>query len=190
MLIGLTGGIGAGKSVVARILRLKGYPVYDCDIRARELMAESEYIQTSLAERFGETCIADDGTPDRSYLAQIVFSDDAHRQWLNALVHGEVRRDLKRWMEGKDICFVESAILRTSYLDRICDSIWLVTAPECVRIARAKERDHADDESIMRRIRAQRDEFEFEASDIVEIANDGRESLLAQIDNELKNIKI
>lgn len=190
MLIGLTGGIGAGKSVVARILRLKGYPVYDCDIRARELMAQSEHILSSLLERFGEDCITDAGLPDRIYLAKMVFGNDDHRRWLNALVHEEVRRDLRRWVKGKDVSFVESAILRSSHLDRICGRIWVVTAPEDVRIARAMARDGAEEEKIRLRIRAQHGEFEFDNQFLSEIVNDGSLSLLNQIDKELENIKI
>ena len=73
-LIGITGGIGAGKSVVSRMLRLKGYPVYDCDSRAKVLMEESAYILTSLKSRLGEECVLESGELNRAQIAERVFS--------------------------------------------------------------------------------------------------------------------
>ena len=163
--IGITGGIGAGKSVVSRILRLKGYPVYDCDSEARSLMESSEEILAALQGRFGEECILECGALNRGYIASKVFNDAEELTWLNALVHGAVREDVRDWVEayasaGKEKLFVESAILYTSGLDKMCDRIWLVTAPEELRLERAMKRGGASKEDLRRRIESQRMEFD------------------------------
>lgn len=189
LLIGITGGIGAGKSVVSRILRLKGYPVYDCDSRARALMEESEYILNSLCGRFGNECLLEGGSLNRGYIASRVFADEEERLWLNALVHREVHADLKSWLEAaeSDTCFVESAILVTSHLDAMCDRIWLVDAPEELRLGRGLERGGIERENLMKRMEAQSREFETLPEDKTDvIMNDGIHSLLARIDVLLK----
>ena len=189
-LVGITGGIGAGKSVVSRILRLKGYQVYDCDSRAKELMSGSEELIAALRERFGESCVLEDGSLDSRLISAKVFSVEEERVWLNSLVHAAVRNDLYTWRKsGKGaLCFVESAIIATSGLDRMCDSIWLVESPEQLRIRRALGR------GLMQRIRAQQSEFGMLPPDKTKrISNSGDSSLIEQIDIllevESKNIK-
>lgn len=175
--IGITGGIGAGKSVVSRILRLKGYPVYDCDSEARSLMESSEEILAALQGRFGEECILECGGLNRGYIASRVFNDAEELTWLNTLVHGAVREDVRDWVEahasaGKEILFVESAILYSSGLDKMCDRIWLVTAPEELRLERAMQRGGASEEDLRRRIESQRMEFDaLPAGKVSEIEN-------------------
>lgn len=183
-LIGITGGIGTGKSVVSRILRLKGFPVYDCDSRARMLMEESEEIITSLRCRYGSECILPEGKLNRSLIASKVFATEEERLWLNSLVHAEVRRDLERWKRSvqEGICFVESAIMVSSHLDIMCDEIWLVSAREDLRIERALGRGGISRDNLMLRMESQRFEFDMLPKDkIKRIDNDGSESLLSQI---------
>lgn len=182
-IIGLTGGIGAGKSMVSRILRLKGYPVYDCDSEAKHLMSESVEIIDQLCNRFGEECLNLDRTINREYISRRVFNNKDELEWLNALVHSEVRHDFKLWTEHKgDICFVESAILHTSHLDEVCDEIWLVDAPENIRIKRALSRGGISLENLTQRMEVQRKEFdELEKGKIRIIKNYGDYSLLEQI---------
>ncbi|MDE7116395.1 MAG: dephospho-CoA kinase [Muribaculaceae bacterium] len=184
-LVGITGGIGAGKSVVSRILRLKGYRVYDCDSRAKELMTGSEEIIAALRERFGESCVLADGSLDRKLISSRVFSVEEERIWLNRLVHAAVRKDLDIWRKtGKDtLCFVESAIIATSGLDRMCDSIWLVESPEKLRIRRALGRGGITEKDLMQRIRTQQSEFDMLPPDKTKrISNSGDSSLIEQID--------
>lgn len=186
--IGLTGGIGAGKSVVSRILRLQGYTVYDCDTEAKRLMADSELILESLRGKFGDNCILPDGTINRSHLSECVFGDRKSLDWLNGLVHTAVRNDIAEWIGNKDgVCFIESAIIHTSHIDRICDEVWLVDAPEGVRLNRACARGGIERENIMRRMEAQRKEFdEIENENIKVIRNYGDYSLLEQIEEYKK----
>lgn len=184
-LIGITGGIGAGKSVVSRILRLQGHEVYDCDSEAKRLMDASGELKSAIACRFGSECVGADGSLDRKAIAGYVFGNDTHREWLNGLVHGLVREDIARRLAGPDagICFVESAIMHTSHLDEMCDEVWLVDAPEEMRLDRASRRDGADRQAVMARMRSQRDEFaNIRCGRVVRIDNDGTVSLLAQIE--------
>ena len=163
MMIGICGGIGSGKSVVSRILRLRGEPVYDCDLEAKRIMDSSAEVLAALNKRYGDAVCPSGGPILRPELARRVFGNDEERLWLNSLVHRLVREDVGRWHSvrmaaGYGRCFVESAIIATSGLAAMCDEIWLVTASEEVRIARIKQRDSLSEEAIKSRIRAQQEE--------------------------------
>lgn len=196
-LIGLSGGIGSGKSVVARILRLRGYSVYDCDMEARNIMQSSSGIRESLVNRWGDSIIGASGTIDRRAIAGRIFSDETERLWLNKLVHGAVRADLRSWRSGcgKDQAgpvFVESAILYESEIWRECSDVWMVTAPEETRISRIMARSGMSREEAKARIESQHDE---EAKlcgsgiPIHDICNDGDTSLLLQTEELLKGME-
>lgn len=187
-LIGLTGGIGAGKSVVARVLRTKGFQVYDCDLRAKMLMEDSHDLREGLVSRFGSDCYGRNGSLNRTFLSRRIFSSDEERGWLNALVHEAVREDLREWCRNREheVKFVESAILHTSGLDAVCSRIWLVTAPEEIRFQRAIQRGGIDGENIQARMKAQEDEFKSLPVSKVEILdNSGMNSLIRRIDRLL-----
>lgn len=192
MVIGITGGIGAGKSVVSRVLRCRGYEVYDCDAEAKALMDASDEIKMAIADRFGEECLGADGSLNRRRIAGVVFADAAHRGWLNALVHAKVHEDLERRIanSGSNPFFVESAIMHTSHLDLKCDQVWIVEAPEAVRLARTVTRDGADELSVRRRMAAQTRELDEIEAPTSTIDNDGRMALLPQIDKLLENSKL
>ena len=186
-LIGITGGIGAGKSIVSRILRLKGYAVYDCDSEAKRLMDNSRNMIDLISSRFGEECILSDGSLNRSAIAKRVFTNEDDLRWLNSLVHSEVRKDLLRWSEGIDgVKFVESAILHSSRLDELCEKIWIVDAPEDIRFDRALRRGGITKENLVNRMDAQREELNSIDSGKCEmILNYADHSLLEQIDEAL-----
>ncbi|MBD5349124.1 MAG: dephospho-CoA kinase [Bacteroides sp.] len=193
--IGLTGGIGAGKSVVARVLRCKGYDVYDCDYEARRIMENSSELKCEIVSRFGDECLREDGSLAREAIAVHVFGDDDKRAWLNSKVHGLVRKDICDKianLESQDknvILFVESAILNTSLLTPLCQYIWLVCASETERLARACKRDGASSEKILARMKSQKNEFDdFSDRPVVVIRNNNDSDLLGQIGDELKHI--
>lgn len=163
MMIGICGGIGSGKSVVSRILRLRGMPVYDCDLEAKRIMDSSEEVLDALYERYGDAVSPKGGPICRPELARRVFGSEEERIWLNGLVHGLVREDVARRHavcadEGKQRFYVESAILASSGLAAMCDEVWLVTAPEDIRVVRTIARDSLPEDAIRSRIRSQRDE--------------------------------
>lgn len=194
VVVGITGGIGAGKSVVSRILRLKGYNVYDCDTRAKELMSRSGRIFDALRDIAGEEVVSTDGTLDRSALARRLFSDDEVRASVNDLVHSEVRLDFADHVAHADcnILFVESAILASSGLAESCEAVILVSAPEDLRVERVMLRNGLDESEAKERIRSQREEENCLArySDrVVTMVNDGTVPLLGQVDGFLESLK-
>lgn len=186
----ITGGIGAGKSVVSRILRLKGYPVYDCDSKAKELMEGNDFLRSHLVAILGQEAFKD-GKIDRKFVADRIFSDEAIRGEVNRVVHAAVRDDYDKFARGNEgVTFVETAIPQTAGFVETLDEIWEVDAPEQLRIERVKVRNGLDEESIRRRIKTQRSEFDsLPAEKRKMILNDGETSLTERISSLLQKIE-
>ena len=186
MIIGLTGGIGSGKSTIAQGLRQMGYAVYDTDSEAKRLIVEDENVRTQMVQLFGNEVYAN-GVYQTALVAQRVFTDRSLLDQLNAIVHPAVRADILRWATMQDspsfrkglgvgLCFVECAILYQAGFDALCDKVVAVTAPEEVRLARVLARDHSTIDKVRARMRAQEAERDIERADIV-INNDGKASI-------------
>ncbi len=182
-LVAVTGGIGAGKSMVSHVLRAKGYEVYDCDSRARAIMDRSDDIKTQLRAEIHPDAVRPDGTIDRPLIASVVFTDPSRLTALNAIVHDAVRADILAWRTSADLplAFIETAILYQSGLDRMVDEVWDVDAPENVRVCRVYSRDKTDPEAVRRRIASQHFIPEHPHPAVRTILNDDRHSLLLQI---------
>ncbi len=161
MRVGLTGGIGSGKSLAASVFEALGVPVYYADLRARELMDHDPSIKRGLTELFGPKALGPGGAPDRGAIASAVFGHPERLAALNALVHPAVGRDFLRWAsakteEGAPYVVEEAAILVESGAARAMDAIVDITAPEELRIARVLERNPAiGRDEIVKRIAAQ-----------------------------------
>ena len=151
--IGITGGIGSGKSTVCRLLADMGVPVYDSDARAKALMNDSEALRTALIEAFGEECYNAEGLT-RPYLASRVFGDAEALAQLNAIVHPAVREDFRAWADVQSSRYVvlESAILFEAGFENEVDTTLAVLAPLEERVRRTAERDGVDRESVLKRI--------------------------------------
>ena len=183
-LIGVTGGIGSGKSVVCRICALRGLPVYDCDSRARQLMDESDAIKAELCRVSGTDVLTCEGGVDRSLLAGLIFSSEHMRMSVNAIVHEAVRHDLASWVSALRVntALLESAVLHTSGLDMLVDEIWLVTAPRELRVGRVMRRSGLSRGQVEARISAQEHELSgLPRRKVRRIVNDGAVSLLAAL---------
>lgn len=190
--IGVTGGIGSGKSVVCRICRLLGLSVYDCDTRARTLMTESRKLRLFLTNLLGAEVYDADGCLNRCYMATRIFSDDNLRVAVNHEVHAAVREDFARWCEESkcETLVIEAAVMTSSGLADVVDEIWHVTAPEETRIERACSRDDSDVESVTVRIEAQKAEYlSLPPQKTHVIVNDGVEPLLPRIQKLLRFLK-
>lgn len=182
ILTAISGGIGSGKSVVARMLRAMGYEVYDCDVRAREIMDIDEHLRRRIA---CEVCseAVEKGQIDRRRLAEKVFSDSEALERLNRIVHGAVKDDISRWASTrmKSRAFIETAILYQSGIDRMVDEVWEVTAPSQLRLKRAVGRgmNEMDAQSRM----AMQDAYDAESvhRDVKMIVNDDIEAVIPQI---------
>lgn len=187
-LTAISGGIGSGKSVVARIVAAMGYEVYDCDLRARAIM-ESAEIMSALLDEFGESIFDSDGRLLRPALAAIVFADSQRLSALNAITHRAVRDDLATWASGlydRSRIFVETAILYQSGIDSMVSQVWEVEAPRETRICRVAARNGMARADIEARICSQ---DSFIPSTLhphtVIIINDGLMPLLPQVEKAL-----
>lgn len=181
--IGITGGIGSGKSVVARILRCNGFVVYDCDREAKRIMKCDRKVIESLVSRFGDDIYHTDGALNKNRLAAEMFSNQETREFVNLTVHSAVRNHIKETRESvKGIFFIESAIIATGGLVPICDEIWIVTADHETRIKRVKERDKLSKDEILKRIETQEKEKELlDHEKIIFIENDFNSTLLLPV---------
>ena len=192
-LIAITGGIGSGKSVIARIVQVMGHQVYDCDSRAKALMTESKEVRQQLTEVFGKETYLPDGSLNRKQLSSIAFADPQALSRLNDIVHPATANDMQRWAEkraalGDKVAFVETALLHTAGLDHVVDDVWHVTAPDDVRIERVQSRSGLTPEQVMNRMEAQRDEERIAPGEQV-ITNDNDSALLPQVMRLLSSIQ-
>jgi dephospho-CoA kinase len=189
-IIGLTGGIGTGKTMVAEYFKSLGIQVYIADKEARQLMT-SDNIINALSNEFGKE-ILENGILNREKLAKLVFNDSKKLQKLNSIVHPEVKKHFDKWVEKhKNYPFVvkEAAILFESGSYKYCDTIITVTAPLETRIQRVMKRDKTDRESVLKRIENQwTDEQRIAKSNYV-IHNLSVESTKKQVDEILKKLK-
>lgn len=157
LLVGLTGGIGSGKSSVARQLRGYGICVIDADQVARQVVAPGEPALIAIAEHFGNHLIATDGNLDRAALREIIFRDAAAKTWLEQLTHPLIGQELKRQLAlaNSDYAVLESPLLLESQQHQLCQLIVVVDVTEQQQLQRAAQRDGNSSEQIQRIIDAQ-----------------------------------
>jgi dephospho-CoA kinase len=187
-IIGLTGGIGSGKSTVANYIASKGIPVYIADEEAKKIMERTD-VKHNIQNLFSQSVLNDDNTLNRNKIAEFVFSNPEKLKQLNAIVHPAVKNDFSNWMkEHKDASFIikEVAILFETGGHKDCDKVILITAPEEVRIERAMKRDNSSKKSVSARIKNQLPEADkIKLSDFV-VENTNLETTLLKIDEILK----
>lgn len=152
----LTGGIGAGKTTVARFFEELGVPVYIADERAKRLMENSPKIRDQIIQHFGKEAYSGN-SPNRTYLAQLVFRQPDKLQKLNSIIHPAVEDDFQKWLSQQNYPYIikESAIIIESGSYKKCDLLILVTAPEKERIARVVQRDNTPENKAIDRIKNQ-----------------------------------
>ena len=181
--IGITGGIGAGKSLVAEIIKAMGYPVYNSDERAKELTESNPKIKEGLIHLFGVEIYQND-TLNKFALAQAIFSDESLREKVNALIHPIVREDFNLWAlaQNNSLVFNESAILFETGSFKNFDAIILVYAPTELRIKRIMKRDNCSENEVLKRMNTQfSDEEKYNLTEF-RILNDEQIPILAQIE--------
>ena len=181
--IGVTGGIGSGKSTVCELLRDRGVAVYDSDSRAKQLMTESEALREQLIAAFGAECYNAESL-NRAFLASKVFGDEEALQQLNSIVHPAVRADFQAWAEQQRSPYVvlESAILFEAGFETEVDATLAVMAPMPMRLERTMARDGVDKESVMRRMEHQLSDDELHRRASRTIVNINREYLEGDIE--------
>lgn len=189
--VGITGGIGSGKSTLCRRFAARGVAVYDTDAAAKRLMNDDEALRRAICDRFGAESYMAKGL-NRSYLAERVFGDAEERRALNRLVHPVVIADFERWAEEQqgDYVVLESAILFEAGLADHLDCIVAVLAPERVRIERAMLRDGANEEQIRSRMAAQMGDDELRDRSDVAVVNLFEEELDATVQELDRRFKL
>ena len=191
--IGITGGIGAGKSTVSGYLASLGYPVFDADEVSRGLTAAGSPVVDELAETFGEEILVRKGVLSREKLAEIVFSNPDKNRKLMQIVTMKVREAGQKWIsdyrkkEKYDIIILDIPLLFETGSEDLCDAVWFITADDEVRRRRVMERDGVTAEQVERRMRSQMPEKEkAERSDEIVDNSRGVEELHRTVDALLK----
>ena len=191
--IGLTGGMGVGKSVVSGILRSLGHSVYDADSAAKSLYDRDDDLLEVVRCRFGDGILTPEGRLNRVALAHVVFADSSALNDLNALVHPAVARDFAGWRdglgtEGVRLVFREAAILFESGSHRGCDAVWGVRAPDGLRVQRVRDRSGLSEAEVRQRMARQWFQEDVMAACDAVIVNDGLEPLVPQVLSLLENL--
>ncbi len=189
--IGITGGIGSGKTYVCQLLQQRGIPVYQCDDEAKRLMTESPVIRKQLRKLIGAEAYTPSGL-NKPLIARYLFADQRHAERINSIVHPVVRQDFLQWTEQQQdapIVVQECALLFESGFQDTVDITVEVYAPLYLRLQRAVQRDQATPEQIQARMAQQMDEEEKRQRADFCILNDGTTDLDAQIDQLLKQIE-
>lgn len=180
--IGITGGIGSGKTFICRLFQMLGVPVYNADEEAKKLMNTDSRIREKLVAQFGQA-VYKDGQLDRAFLARVVFSDAQKLQILNSIVHPIVIQEAKDWAARQKTRYSlkEAALLFESGSYKELDYTILVTAPLDLRVQRVMHRDGMTEQQVRERISKQlSDEEKLQLADFV-IVNDGITPLLPQV---------
>ncbi|MEA2117401.1 dephospho-CoA kinase [Halovibrio sp. HP20-50] len=187
MIIGLTGGIGSGKSTVARAFETLGAAWVDADDVAREVVAPGEPALLAIKQRFGDSVIHQDGSLNRAALRDIVFKDPAQRQWLESVTHPKVRERLWQHLErlnaeGAPYVLLVSPLLFESGQDALVDRSIVVDVPQHVQLSRTRERDGVSESQVHAILAAQlpREQRLSKANDVIDNSGD-HASMMAQV---------
>lgn len=191
-IIGLTGGIGSGKSTVAKFIEEMGFPVYYSDVRAKEIVNDDELLKKGIIELLGEKAYDENGLYDRKYVAEIVFNDEELLQKLNGMIHPAVKYDFEKWVGNQttEFVFKETALLFELKLNESCFKSVLVTADDNLRLKRVMDRDrktYREVENVMNKQMPEKDKIKI--ADFVIFNNDGMDELQAETENVIRQIE-
>lgn len=189
--IGVTGGIGSGKSVVCDLFRLHGIPVYDADREAKELNDTSPVIRAELSCHFGEELYRE-GRLDRKAFASIIFQDKQKLAIANAIIHPELAKDFLNWCVRQEqhhsMAIIDAALLFEAGFNQWLNKIITVYAPKEIRLQRTIARDMSSVDKVEARMNAQLPEEEKIRQSDFTICNDNRHSLILQVAEIIKKL--
>lgn len=188
--IGITGGIGSGKSLICSIVEHLGYPVFYSDKEAKQILDSNEFVKGSLIRLLGKQ-IYSSGKLDRAVMAKLLFTDKSLISKVNSIVHPIVRSTFESWINDQkmDIVFNEAAILFETGAYLNFDSTVLVTAPTEIRIERVMLRDFISKEQVIERMDNQWTDDQKEKLATYTIVNDGIQPILSQIEKIIDDLK-
>lgn len=181
--IGITGGIGSGKSTVCKVFETLGIPVYYADDEAKRLMQEDEDLIAAIKDHFGKQAYDESGKLNRTYLASVVFNDPDELNMLNSLVHPVTIRDAEQWALRQTSPYVlkEAALMFESESFHHLDEVIGVSAPVSLRIQRIMHRDNVSRDEVLKRINNQMDEeVKMRLCDYI-IYNDEQQAIIPQV---------
>lgn len=180
--VGLTGGIGSGKSTVAQLFEVLGIPVYYADVEAKKLMNENTELKRTIIENFGKEAYANE-VLNRKYISSIVFSDPLKLDLLNSIVHPATKKDGENWMHRQKTAYAihEAALIFEAKVSDRLDYVIGVSSPQELRIKRAMERDKLSREEVLKRTNQQLDEeIKMSKCDFL-LINDEQQLLIPQV---------
>ena len=181
--VGLTGGMGSGKSLVASVFTILGIPVYHADEAAKCIMNTHAELRNSLIEAFGPKVYSQDKI-DRALLAEIIFRQDKNLQLANSIIHPFVLKDFIEWtgrFQDQDYVLMEAAILFESHADKLMDKVIVVTSPYELRIERIMKRDNCSRENVTGRMRHQLSEEDRVNRAGIILYNDNSHLIISQV---------
>lgn len=189
-LVGITGGIGSGKSTVARLIRAMGYPVYDADARARHLQETDSELIEAIISLLGDE-VRDGSGLNRPAIARKVFGNAGLLAKLNAMVHPRVQNDFENWLKEQksEICFKESALLVETGSWKHCDALLVVTAPADLRVQRVVQRDGTNEQAVRQRMEQQLPEAEKVKHANFVVVNDDQQLLVPQVEGIINQLE-
>ena len=188
--IGITGGIGSGKSLVSKILRSMNFPVFDSDEEAKRILRQNPTVRKQLIQLFGKAVYTKEEL-NRPILANIIFNDEVALMKINALIHPLVRHDFNEFAKNQksNLIFNEAAILFESNGHEQLNKTILISAPKDLRIKRVMERDNCSKQDVLIRMNKQwTDEQKRKLADF-EIVNDEKSPLIEQVEEVLSQIE-
>lgn len=189
--IGITGGIGSGKSTVCKVFKLLGVPVFEADLIAKTLINLNAEIRNGLIQFFGKDIYNSDSKLNRKMLANLIFNDELLMEKVNGLVHPAVRNEYLNWIKQQNSAYIihEAAILFESGFYKMMDYTILVSAPEEMRVDRVTCRDNIAPEKVRSRMLKQLTDEEKRKLASFELVNDNKKLLIPQIFEIDKNLK-
>lgn len=189
--VGVTGGLGSGKSTVCNVFKILGVPVFEADKVGKELLNKNEKVKSEVIHLFGEEIYNSDGTVNRKKLAGIIFNDEIQLQKINKIVHPEVKIEFEEWLKNQHSSYIihEAAILFESGFYKLMDFKILVTAPEEQRIKWVMKRDNLNENQIRERMKRQWPEEKKQKLADVVLHNDNRNLLIPLIIKMDKKLK-
>ncbi len=190
-IIGITGGIGSGKTTVSKLIEEAGFPVYYSDSRAKTIVNDNPQLQQQIKELLGQNAYDENGLYDRKYVSELVFEDQNLLLRLNSLIHPAVKLDFQNWITQQTTPFVfkETALLFELKLHETCYKSILVTADDNCRLKRVMDRDdrtYREVETIMLKQMPEKDKLKF--ADFIIFNNEGLDELEEQAKNIIKDI--
>lgn len=191
IIVGLTGGIGSGKSTVAKLFEISGFPVFYADSEAKKLYTTDPDVKTQVIALLGEQAYAGDH-PDRAFIASSVFGNSELLAELNGIIHPAVRQKFKNWLIEHahfELVVREAAILFESQSHTDCSFTLTITAPEELRIQRVIQRDGVPHADVKRRIQNQWSDTERRALADFEIHNDDKTLIIPQVEAVIAAIR-